>query len=243
MNRQHLIHKSSGFTLLELTIVLVIVALLSSGLMMGLSGQRDQAMNKESQQQFDLIRDALLGHAMSNGRLPCPANPVLTAENGGGKEAVTCSPADCSGDKTCSLEHGVIPWLALGLKETDPWGNRFTYFVGKEFSNPLTKAESDAGLRTRFTLETKGRANIQDGAGHEIASDLPAVIVSHGNHSAGAYQPTGVQLPGAAGDEAENANATLTFIAHTPSDNFDDLVTWIIPTVLKSRMVAVGKLP
>lgn len=235
--------KSAGFTLLELTIVLVIIALLSGGLMVGLSSQRDQAMNKESQQQLDLTRDVLLGYAMSNGRLPCPTNPALTTENGGGKEAFTCSPADCSGDKTCTLEHGTLPWQTLGLKETDPWGNRFTYFVGREFSNPLTKAENDAGLRTRFTLDTKGRANIQDGAGHEIASDLPAVIVSHGSKAAGSYQNTGIQLPGAVADEAENANATLTFISHTPTDNFDDLVTWIIPTVLKSRMVAVGKLP
>jgi hypothetical protein len=77
----------------------------------------------------------------------------------------------------------------------------------------------------------------------DIASDIPAVIISHGNHSAGAYQPSGAQLPGATGDEAENANGTQTFISHAPTDSFDDLVIWIIPTVLKSRMVSVGKLP
>lgn len=233
----------AGFTLVELTIVLVIVALLSGGLMMGLSSQRDLSMNKEAQLQLDLVRDALLGFAISNGRLPCPADPKTPTENGGGKEAFTCTPVDCSGDKTCTFEHGILPWLALGVKETDPWGSRLTYFVGREFSNPLTKAETDAGLRARFTLDTLGRAKVQDGAGNDTATELPAVIVSHGSRGAGAYQPTGTQLPGATGDENENANATLTFIAHTPTDAFDDQVTWIIPTVLKSRMVAVGKLP
>lgn len=238
-------HKSNqrGFSLVELAIVLVIVALLSGGLLLGLSGQREQILNKEAQEQLAQIRDSLLGFAMSAGRLPCPANPALTIQNGGGNEALICAPADCSGDKTCALEHGVVPWQTLGLKETDPWGNRFTYFAGREYSNPLLQSEMDQGMRTRFTLDTNGRANIQDGAGNNIASAIPAVIVSHGTRSTGAYQPTGAQLPGAAGDEAENADADLTFIAHTPTDNFDDLVTWIIPTVLKSRMVAVGKLP
>lgn len=233
----------AGFSLVELTIVLVVVALLSGGLMLSLSSQRDQAQNRDAQQQLDLVRDALFGFAMSTGRLPCPADPVLTTDNGGGKEAFACLPADCSGDRTCSLEHGVIPWQGLGLQEADPWGNRLTYFVGREFSNPLVKAETDAGRRTRFTLDTIGRANTQDGAGHEIASNLPAVIVSHGSRGVGGYQSSGAQLPGAAGDEAENADADLTFVARTPTASFDDLVSWIIPTVLKSRMVAVGKLP
>lgn len=237
-----------GFSLVELAIVLVIVALLSGGLMLGLSGQREQIQSREAQEQLELLRDALLGFAMSNGRLPCPANPALTIGNGGGNEAFNnCTPADCSADKTCALEHGGIPWQTLGVKETDPWGNRFTYFAGREFSNPLLKSEAEQGMRTRFTLDTDGRANIKDGAGNNIASAIPAVIVSHGSRGVGAYQPTGAQLPGALGGEAENADAEVnlypTFIAHTPTDNFDDLVTWIIPTVLKSRLVAVGKLP
>lgn len=234
----------SGFSLVELTIVLVIVALLSGGLMFGLSSQRDQAQNKDAQQQLNLIHDALLGFAMTAGRLPCPAAPNVATNNGGGREAWTCTPADCStSDRTCTLEHGAIPWLTLGIKETDPWGTRFTYFVGREFSNPLLKAETDVGQRTRFTLDTVGRASVQDGAGHEIAQQIPAVIASHGAHAAGGFQPTGIALPGATGDEAENADADQIFIARTPNEAFDDLLTWIAPTVLKARMVAVGKLP
>lgn len=253
MNRQQTpvkMPKNSGFTLVELTIVLVIVALLSGGLMLGLSSQREQIQNKEAQQQLDVIRDALLGFAMANGRLPCPADPTLEA-NGGGEVLQQCNvardhvaPYACiATDQQCAREYGTLPWRLLGIQESDVWGNRFTYFVGYEFSDPLIKGEIDAGRRTRFTLDTNGRADIQDGTGTNIASAIPAVIVSHGNRGAGAYQTTGNQLPGAAGNEAENANATLTFIAHTPTDNFDDLVTWIIPTVLKSRLVAVGKLP
>lgn len=73
MNLKHSILNQAGFTLVELTIVLFIVALLSSGLMLGLSGQREQAMNKDARMQLETIREALIGYAMTNGRLPCPA--------------------------------------------------------------------------------------------------------------------------------------------------------------------------
>ncbi|MGB8543847.1 MAG: hypothetical protein WCD32_00810, partial [Azonexus sp.] len=65
-----------------------------------------------------------------------------------------------------------------------------------------------------------------------------------GSRSAGAYQPTGVQLPASADpNEAENSNANTTFVSRTPSGTFDDLVVWIVPSILKSKMVAAGRLP
>lgn len=217
-----------GFSLVELTVVLVIVALLSSGLMLGLSAQRDANNYQEAQRQLDNAKEALLGFAITNGRLPCPATPTLANTNAN------------AGKENCVTEHGVLPWTTLGLPETDPWGQRLTYYARSQFT-----AAVPAGALAIFTLDTLGNANIKDAAasGYDIASALPAVIVSHGSRGAGGYQNSGAQLPGAAGEEAENADADLTFIAHTPNDSFDDLVAWIIPTVLKSRMVAVGKLP
>lgn len=234
----------SGFSLVELTIVLVIVALLSGGLMFGLSGQREQIQSKEARQQLESIREALIGFAMTNGRLPCPAPANLPNTDPAAGKARTPPCAD-------ALRFGVIPWVTLGLSETDPWGNRFTYFASAKFTAALA-ADAQAsftlstGSATAVPADNSGTANVKDN-GLDVASDVPAVIVSHGNRGTGAFQPTGAQLPGAIGDEAENAdvevNLNPTFIAHTPTDNFDDLVTWIIPTVLKSRMVAVGKLP
>lgn len=239
-----------GFSLVELAVVLVIVSLLAGGLIFGLSGQREQIQSKEARQQLETIREVLLGFAMANGRLPCPADPTVAA-NGGDELVQQCvvardhlAPYVCvATDQQCAREYGTLPWRLLGIQESDVWGNRFSYFVGYEFSDPLIKGEINVGRRTRFTLDTNGRANIQDGMGNNIASAIPAVVVSHGNRSVGAYQTTGNQLPGAAGDEAENANATLTFVSHTPTDNFDDLLEWISPHLLKSRLVAVGKLP
>jgi len=225
--------RQPGFTLVELAIVLVIVALLTSGLMMGITAQRTSAENSDAQRQLENIREALLGYAMTNGRLPCPApaNLANTAVNAGVAPNPPCDNA---------LQYGVVPWVTLGLPESDPWGRRFTYFASSNFT-----AAVPGGALASFTLATLGNANVKDTASSSanIASELPAVVVSHGSKGAGAWHPDGNQLAGAANDELENANATLTFVSRTPGETFDDLVTWIIPSILKSKMVAAGRLP
>ena len=227
--------RNKGFTLVELAIVLVIIALLTSGLLMGVTAQRASAENSDAQRQLDNIREALTGFAMANGRLPCPADPTLTSvapSVGTEDRPNTSSP--------CNRTYGVIPWVTLGLTELDPWGRRFTYFASSSFSGPVP-----AGALASFTLSTLGNANIKDSAGAtaNIASNVPAVIVSHGSSGVGGWQPDGTQIAGATGDELENANLTLTFVSRLPGSNFDDLVTWIAPGILMAKMEAAGRLP
>jgi prepilin-type N-terminal cleavage/methylation domain-containing protein len=223
----------SGFTLVELAIVLVIVALLTGGLLLGISAQRNVAENAEAQRQLENVREALLGFAMTNGRLPCPARPDLAA-----------------GTEDCALEHGVLPWATLALPETDPWGRRFTYYAGSAFTGALP-----AGSLASFSLSTNGKANVREPVppplcpptvGKTIASDLSAVIVSHGSRGAGGRLPDGTRIAGDVCDEAENADAASTnpmFVAGASNAAFDDLVVWIAPSILKSKMVAAGRLP
>ena len=223
----------TGFTLVELAIVLVIVALLASGLMVGIAAQRNAAETIDAQRQLENIREALLGFAMANGRLPCPADPALA---GGIEDRPNSS-------SPCNRTFGVIPWATLSLPETDPWGRRFTYFANASFTAPLPP-----GALASFTLSTIGNADIKNTvtpppASVTIASNLPAVVVTHGSNGLGAWQINGTQLGGAAGDELENANSTLTFVSRTPGNNFDDLVVWIVPSILNARMVATGRLP
>lgn len=221
---------AAGFSLIELAVVLGIVALLSGGLIQGLASQRNYAGQRDAQLQLNGAVETLLAFAMLNGRLPCPAKATLAASD----------PA--AGREDCSLTggHGVLPWVTLGLAECDPWGRRLSYFAQPQFTAAVPPEAHAA-----FSLETPGNARIREAlnADHDSAADLPAVIVSHGPRGGGAYLPQGVREEGGSGEENENADADLIFIAHPPSPDFDDQVAWIIPSLLKSRLVAVGKLP
>lgn len=222
----------TGFTLVELTIVLIIVSLLATSLMFGITAQRNTSEVADAQRQLENIREALLGFAISNGRLPCPAIATLANTD------------PTAGKEDCTSQHGVLPWVTLGMPEHDPWGNRYTYFASDKFTGTIP-----LGALASFTLTTgifpdhARTATLKDGNASTIALEVPAVIISHGKHAAGAYMPTGNQLSKGTGDELINANTTQIFISRTPDDNFDDIVTWIVPSILKSRMVAAGRLP
>jgi prepilin-type N-terminal cleavage/methylation domain-containing protein len=233
-----------GFSLVELAVVLVIVSLLAGGLIFGLSAQREAAALQDARRQLETVKEALLGFAMANGRLPCPAPANLpnTDASAGKAPAPPCNNA---------LQYGVVPWLTLGLPETDPWGQRLTYFASSKFSAaPVASAQAGFTMDTGLDSpplpisDTAGLANIRnfpDSA--TVAIDLAAVVVSHGARGNGAYLPDGSQIASVAGRELENSNATQDFVADTPTPAFDDVLVWISPHLLKSRLVAVGKLP
>jgi prepilin-type N-terminal cleavage/methylation domain-containing protein len=212
----------NGFTLIEMAIVLMIVALLLGGMLVPLSAQMDQRNVSDTQKTLSDIKEAIMGYALANGRLPCPAKA----------DRITASDSQ-AGTVDCSQAAGVVPWATLGTVETDAWGRRFTYIPSASFS---TANFTFASAATLFVKNSAGGTN--------IATSVPAVIVSHGKNGAGAYMPQGNQLPASTDTgELDNSNGGTTFVSHAFTPTFDDLVVWISPNILFNRMVAAGKLP
>ncbi len=218
--------RSTGFSLVELAIVLVIFTLLAGGLMMTLSTQQEIQRLSEVRRQLADIREALLGYVAANGYLPLAADP----EQPSGTEGAGLSKP---GQIT-----GVLPWATLGLPETDPWGQRFTYKVSSDFS-ALPTPPALAG----FTLTNKGNITVRDQSGTIIADDLPAIVISHGRNGLGGYNRDGQQRPGATGHEKENTHGSSGFFSHEQGPDFDDEVIWIPLPILMSRMLTAGRLP
>lgn len=248
----------SGFTLTELAIVLFIIALLIGGLLIPLTAQQDIRATTESQANLNNIRDALLGFAIANGRLPCPApasTPTGTA--GAGLEATTGSGATLA----CTTVAGVLPWSTLGLNETDSWNNRYSYRVTLEFARGATGQTSFTGTScpppsnpqyAAFALCSQGDMTvISTAGGSTVSSNVPAIVISHGKNGNGAFTSAGTQLAtGGDVDEIDNqltgggtTTANTNFVSKTPTPTFDDMVIWISPPVLLNRMVTAGKLP
>ena len=221
---------------MEMAIVLVIFALLAGGMMVSLSTQLDTQRIGEARRQLSDIREALLGYVITNGRLPPPANPAIA--NG----------AVGAGEIEEGRQFGVLPWATLGLPETDPWGQRFTYRVRLEFADTIaantvpTCTPNPAPTQSSFALCSEGNITVTDGV-TTIASKLPAIVISHGKNGFGGYRSNGLQVPGAANNELENADDNFTFINRAQSPDFDDEATWIPLYILMSRMIAAGRLP
>jgi prepilin-type N-terminal cleavage/methylation domain-containing protein len=135
-----------GFSLIELSIVLLIGALLLAGLLVPLSAQVDIRRATETRERIKNINEAIVGFAIANGRLPCPA--VLRT---GGVESFCLEPfggATCTPTTTvqphgrCSNPFGgFVPAQSLGVGPTDDqgyaldgWGltqNRMRYAVSQ----------------------------------------------------------------------------------------------------------------
>jgi prepilin-type N-terminal cleavage/methylation domain-containing protein len=250
---------SRGFTLIEMAMVLLIMGLLLGGGLTLLGGQIESQKTKDSQRLLEEAKEALIGFAVANGRLPCPA--PATAVTGSTLAGLETAPVATG----CANLAGVLPWATLGINEADAWGNRFTYRVSKEFTRPVNQttfascppappapAPPASTPSAAFALCSQGDMTVLSTAGGAtLASTVPAMVISHGKNGNGAYYTGGNQLAvGTDTDELDNqltgtgiATANLVFINKTPTDTFDDLVIWLSPNILFNRMVQAGRLP
>jgi len=214
-------HLNDGFTLTELAIVLVIVALLIGGMLVPLSAQRDIQNHKETGRLLAEIREALLGFAVINGRLPCPASETNPASANYGIEDATA----------CGAE-GFLPWKSLGVTEIDAWGSKRTA-NGQPFAG-YWHYRVDDNFRQVFSLNTAPGSGlaVQDVSGNVLTQAAP-------NSPVAIVYSTGPNLAA----DGQNAVTDATFQAGEPTDGFDDHLIWIGRPILLSRMVSAGRLP
>lgn len=248
-----------GFTLLEMAVVLLIVSILLGGMLPTISGQVQQRRMGETLAQLNDIQQALLGFAVVNGRLPCPATSTsngVESPVGGG---------NCSSFSNGSFL-GYVPAATLGISPTDSqgyaidsWGNRIRYAVSSwnsttpsvsyvftsasGISNAIAGTTGFSNLAPNLYVcsTATGISGTACAAGTSLTSNgVPAVLISTGLD--GGVGATGL-------DETANLDNNKTFVSHVPAPGsaangmFDDLVVWMSTNTLVNRMVAAGKLP
>jgi len=125
MTKRRLIDRS-GFTLIEMAIVIVIVGIVLSIVITVLPSLIKSAKVKKSQAILEKIDYALKGYVAANGRCPCPDT------DGDGQEdriAGSTPPAD----DTCSAYVGQVPYATIGLSDAnDAWNNPVRYGVYRD---------------------------------------------------------------------------------------------------------------
>lgn len=234
-----------GFTLAEMAVVLVIVALLIAGMVLPISAQQDIRARQETEKTLNDIQEALIGFAIANGRLPRPA---VSASDGAERAACPSTENDSYG--YCS---GFIPWSALGVKKTDGWNKLIRYSVTSAYANAAITLTSVA-KRTVQTRDAAGNPAYLAGQAtcNEPNQCVPAIVFSQGKRNWGTND-AGVALADESatnGDEDTNNDGKLNYFSRLPTSDtgttggeFDDLVVWLPTTILVNRLITAGKLP
>lgn len=260
-------HDANGFTLVELAVVIAIVALLLGAILTPLATQHQVRKSKETERSLREIKEALIGYAMANGRLPCPDTDGDGVEN--------TDPPVPPEPPNCTNVEGILPWQTLGVIPTDSWGRFYLYRVTQEFALPVRTGEpATAAPPQRLALNDAGDITVntrgdnpatapppESKAVIAMTTNAPAVVVSHGPNGFGGTQLSGGALdaPAVGTDEDENADADGTFVLRThtqaqaacaddlneatPLCEFDDLVVWLSTPELLNRLVQANLLP
>ena len=222
MNYQNI--KVRGFSLVEMAVVLVILALLLGGLLSPLASQIDQKNYSEVKRTLESSKEALMGYSLSYRHLPCPDKTV------GAVNGLNDSPNDGVEDfnvaGNCITQEGNLPWATLSLNDKDSWNQRLTYRVTSAFSvrAPITP----------FGLTTNGVLRICNEAAcnaPRLTDNAVAVIVSKGKNMGIC---TTLPSPPACADERENDDGDNDFVSHeqragsiaNPNAEYDDCLLY-----------------
>ncbi|MBK6907238.1 MAG: prepilin-type N-terminal cleavage/methylation domain-containing protein [Rhodocyclaceae bacterium] len=236
----------SGFTLVEMAMVVLIMGLLLGGGLGVVSVQIEQQKIKDTRKALDEAREAVMGFGLSHTEsnppatrpfLPCPDKTVAA-----GVGAPNDGQEDRNPVGTCVVQEGNLPWVTLGFNGLDGWGNRLRYRVTPAFANSATG----------FLLTTAGNITINNRAGAAVATAIPVVVLSHGPNRFGATTGGGAVTPApppANLAEVENTDGDAIFVSDSPTDTtaptgaFDDVVAWLSSAQLVNRMVQASRLP
>ncbi len=255
-----------GFTLVELAIVLVIVGVLLGGFIGSLASRIEVTQRDNTKDQLEDIKSALLGFAGAEGRLPCPTTTTGDGEEqpvGGG--ACTLQYGFVPG-RTLGLSG------AYNLDDllVDAWGNPIRYSVTTSDTDAFTTSGvgdiQDTGMATLdpnlVVCSEDSAAGTSCSAGNTLLDKAPFILLSlgkDGNEFVTTVAPSSDQGENA-GEATVAANATGENLAYTVGNNrvfvskdfsgvdstagqFDDLIVWVSPYILYSRMIEAGQLP
>jgi prepilin-type N-terminal cleavage/methylation domain-containing protein len=206
----------AGFSLIEVAIVLFVLALLAGSILVPLSAQIEQRYYDDTTRTMNDVRDALLGFAVVNKRLPCPDT------TGTGIETISGT--------ACNNAQGNLPWATLGIGATDAWGQPFLYRVTLAFANPSAT----------ITLASNPDIRICQSAGCTSTQNVVAVVVSKGKNQGICTAACPDEL-----ENSNNDVTFVSRIRSLPGagNEFDDVLVWIPAATLFTRMIAANLLP
>jgi len=241
---------NSGYSLLELSIVILIIALIAgSGMVVG-KATLDSTQVASTSNRLNTIETALLAFRLAGNRLPCPADGTLAATNANfGREAANIG--DCTGGTPAAnfsltssgtkIVEGVVPVRTLSLPDEfmyDGWGRKIAYSVWA----PMTGMRAFLNYGITFNC---GAMQVRDSSGNVRSNQTDYVLLSYGENGHGAFTVQGTKYSAlsvntdellnchcntaTAADTGYSASYVLKELSHdatNPRNAFDDLLRY-----------------
>lgn len=236
-------HKNSrrgGFTLVELSIVLVIIGVVSAAGLMLFSAYIEGQAYRLTVQRMETIRQALYDYRIAFNRLPCRAQTTSVTPDSTSFGVALDPLMGCVG--AFGQIHQDLPVRTLGLSDEmafDGWGRRFLYYVD-------STADDTDGFDSIAADDTTARISVtHNQSGVTVATTAVYALVSGGPDGHGMYTRTSVSPINAGitnanqlinckctSAGANNSGASMTSYVRgeakpdptNPLNNFDDIV-------------------
>ena len=239
----HSTSQVSGFSLVEMAVVLCIMAVIAGSALVMSNAKQEQNNADTTKARIELIVDALTRQAELGSYLTCPA-PLNALESAAGFGVATdCSVAVVSGVTEVgsggeAVRIGAVPVRSLNLPTNvayDGWGNRFTYMVVTDIAH-----SSALAITSYATIATNNVIQVIDASDNQIyeATNNAVVafaVISHGKDGRGAYNRKGsiVKACDVTAKDGENCDGDAVvrdmriMDSTTISNNYFDYVRWL----------------
>ena len=220
--------KNSGFSLLELAIVITIVAItLTAGVMLFNEYKARQRVELTVIRAKEILQ-AVDDFADEYDHLPCPADPESlmtdTTYGVGSKSGNNCNAVNIIEDS--NIRMGMVPTATLNIYPTyaiDGWGNRFSYVI-RQLSASTSEWQSDSN-DSNIELDL---TNFQGTSSYE---NVAVIVISHGENKFGSWPGRGsasrFNTTGGIDQEDENADGDMTFRTSITAEKFDDILYFL----------------
>lgn len=245
----------SGFSLLELSVALTIISILSFGLSSALNNVSDFDKYDENRVILQKNYKAFLTFVQVNGYLPCPDTDGDGLEN---REATF----------ECTSKNGQVPYQDLGVSFGDVWQQALYYSVNNNADNssgeildPLESASyfSNQPGTLHFDIDTPPFGSSTGSGNYTVCNELAvgvcnpstpssarsgfsviAVVVSFGKNGAQAWAGNA-----ASAGEIENSDNDNYFWqavgSNVQSQEFDDQLFWLTGYDIKYVSLKSGR--
>ena len=216
----------TAYTLIELSIVILIISVLMTGGLTITISSLNKAKKISTQNKINEIYNAVGKFLLENKRLPCPASLELTKNDElYGTESRSANGCNLSASFVNNdIFYGMVPLKTLNLPMNmgeDNFGSKISYIIDQRFTTNfqevITNKATGFGTTENFASKPSfpnGVINIIEkpsAISREITKDAILVILSHGFNKFGAYNFNGKTQNTRSSDADEMSNDSNSF--------------------------------